>query len=91
MRYAVLLTTLLVLTLSACGKPATDAWAAGFANKVCPVEGGAVVTDDPALVVEYQGRKIGFCCAGCPQKFRRDPEVFMEKMRKDPTKYGYRD
>ncbi len=91
MRCAILLTALLAFTLVACGKPSTDAWAARFNNRICPVRGGEVVTDNPALVVEYEGKKIGFCCAGCPQEFRKNPAKFMEEMRKDPAKYGYRE
>ncbi len=85
------LLALLLLALPACGHATVDPWEAGFANKVCPVEGGAVVTDDPALAVVYQGKKIGFCCASCPERFRKDPEKYMDAMRKDPAKYGYRD
>ena len=85
------LLAVLFLALPSCGKSAPDPWAAGFANKICPVQGSAVVTDDPALALEYEGHKIGFCCAGCPQEFRKNPTKFMDLMRKEPAKYGYRD
>ncbi|MGE0229716.1 MAG: hypothetical protein AB7U23_14525 [Dehalococcoidia bacterium] len=78
----------LSISLSACGR--ADPWEAGFANKICPVQGGEIDTENPGLVVEYQGEKIGFCCPGCPQEFQGDPERFMEEMRSNPSAYGYR-
>lgn len=78
----------LATSLSACGQ--SDPWEQGFANKICPVQGGEIDTQNPALAVEYQGEKIGFCCPGCPQDFRRSPENFMQEMRTNPSAYGYR-
>ena len=47
------------------------AGAAAVINTQCPIMGGKV---DPAtvpanLVREFGGKKIGFCCAGCPPKW----------------------
>lgn len=78
----------LAASLAACGQ--TDPWEQGFANKICPVQGGEIDTSNPLLVAHYQGEKIGFCCPGCPQEFQRDPERFMNEMRSDPGAYGYR-
>jgi YHS domain-containing protein len=85
-RLAVL--AVVALSLSACGQ--ADPWDQGFANKICPVQGGEIDTENPALAVQYQGQRIGFCCPGCPQEFRGDPERYMDEMRKDPAQYGYR-
>lgn len=79
---------LLAPSLAGCGQG--DPWELGFANRVCPVQGGEIDPSNPALAVEYQGEKIGFCCAGCPEEFRRSPETFMAEMRGDPAAYGYR-
>lgn len=43
----------------------------GFANTKCPIMGHPI---DPKrvpdhLIREYKGQKIGFCCAGCPEKW----------------------
>ena len=43
----------------------------GFANTKCPIMGSPI---DPAkvtpdLVRVYNGKKIGFCCAGCPARW----------------------
>ncbi|MGE0193909.1 MAG: hypothetical protein AB7T63_17930 [Planctomycetota bacterium] len=82
------LLAVLAVSVAACGQ--TDPWEQGFANKICPVQGGEIDTANPSLVVHYQGEKIGFCCPGCPQEFQRDPERFMNEMRSDPATYGYR-
>ena len=80
---------LFAIVLTACGGP-TDPWEMGFANRLCPVQGGEVVTDNPALVVNHDGQRIGFCCPGCPETFRANPEKFMEVLRSEAEIYGYR-
>ena len=47
-------------------------------NKVCPVLEGKVDKDTP-YTAEYQGKKIGLCCAECAEKFKADPGRYMEK------------
>jgi YHS domain-containing protein len=49
-------------------------------NKVCPVEGGEV---DAATVVDYKGKLIGFCCAGCDVEFKKDPAKYMAVVDKE--------
>jgi YHS domain-containing protein len=78
----------LAAALSACGQG--DPWEQGFANRICPVQGGEIDTANAALVVEHEGEKIGFCCPGCPEEFRRTPDRYMQQMRADPSAYGYR-
>jgi len=44
---------------------------AGFINTKCPIMGGSI---NPAkvperLIREYKGRKVAFCCGGCPSKW----------------------
>jgi YHS domain-containing protein len=46
-------------------------------NLICPVMGNEV---DPEVFVEYEGRVIGFCCAGCDAKFLEDPEKYLKKV-----------
>jgi len=40
-------------------------------NAVCPMMGGKFNPNKVAskLVREHNGRKVGFCCAGCPEKW----------------------
>jgi Cu(I)/Ag(I) efflux system membrane fusion protein len=44
----------------------------------CPVMGGAI---NKAVHVDYEHRRIYFCCAGCEGTFLKDPEAYLEKMR----------
>lgn len=50
-------------------------------NNVCPVMGGEVSKDTP-YKTEYKGKTIGFCCSGCIEKFKADPEKYMAKIQK---------
>lgn len=90
MRTILIIASAVVLAslLSACGNG--DPWEQGFANRICPVQGGEIDTENPTLAVEYEGQRIGFCCPGCPQEFQRSPERYMEEMRTNPSAYGYR-
>ena len=50
---------------------AAQAAPAAFANTKCPIMGSPI---DPAKVPEslarvYKGKKIAFCCAGCPAQW----------------------
>lgn len=74
----VALASLLVVTGCGNGHDHGDGGkAVKVANTVCPVMGkklpAAGVSAD--LVREYKGRKIGFCCAGCPKKWDKLPDA----------------
>lgn len=43
----------------------------------CPVMGGAI---NKQLYTEYQGKKVYFCCAGCKEKFEKEPEKYLDKL-----------
>lgn len=43
----------------------------------CPVLGGKI---DNKVYVDYQGKRIYFCCAGCIDTFKKDPEKYLKKM-----------
>ncbi len=45
---------------------------------VCPVLGGNI---DKKVYVDYQGKRIYFCCPGCDAEFQKDPEKFMKKIQ----------
>ena len=50
---------------------------AEIAQKLCPV------TDDPInpdIFVDYNGRRIYFCCGACPAEFKKDPEKYVKKV-----------
>jgi uncharacterized membrane protein/YHS domain-containing protein len=47
-------------------------------NAMCPV-----MTDqpaDPALIVVYQGKKVAFCCSVCVNRFKADPERYLDRL-----------
>lgn len=43
----------------------------------CPVTGGAV---DPKVFVEYEGRRIYYCCPGCDRKLKADPDRYLSNL-----------
>jgi YHS domain-containing protein len=50
----------------------------GFTNQVkCPVSGKPI---NPAASLEHEGKKVYFCCEGCPNAFKADPEKFLAKL-----------
>lgn len=53
-------------------------------NQVCPVLGDKV--NPKVETVEYKGKVYGFCCAGCDEKFKADPEKYSSLLSKDGKK-----
>ena len=50
----------------------------GFTRQTkCPVSGKPINAD---VSVDLKGKKVYFCCPGCPPAFEKDPEKFMEKL-----------
>ena len=47
------------------------------AQSKCPVLGNKI---DEKVFVDYQGKRIYFCCAGCIDEFKKDPEKYLKKM-----------
>ncbi|MFH1868959.1 MAG: YHS domain-containing protein [Candidatus Omnitrophota bacterium] len=63
-----------------CGLPGAEGLKEGeVCNTTCPVMGGEVAKDTP-FKAEYNGKTIGFCCAGCVEAFNKDPEKYKEKL-----------
>ena len=49
-------------------------------NKVtCPVSGSTFNKSDAHGSMEYNGKTYYFCCAGCKEKFEKDPEKYTKK------------
>ncbi|MHB9074052.1 MAG: YHS domain-containing protein [Desulfobaccales bacterium] len=44
---------------------------------VCPVLAGNI---DKKVYADYKGKRIYFCCEGCDQEFKKDPEKYMKKL-----------
>jgi YHS domain-containing protein len=58
-------------------KAATEAVAKGE-QTTCPVMEGNKI--DKSVFVEYQGKKVYFCCADCKGKFLAEPEKYLAKL-----------
>lgn len=59
---------------------AVEATAVSFANAKCPIMGGKPTVE---LITEYDGKTIGFCCEGCPEKWSElDDETKVETFAK---------
>ncbi len=54
-------------------------------NTICPVMGNPV--DPKAPTIEYKGKLIGFCCDGCDDKFKAEPEKYLKNLNNDGTKF----
>jgi YHS domain-containing protein len=35
---------------------------------------------DSKYFADYQGKRIYFCCSGCIEEFKKDPEKYLKKM-----------
>jgi YHS domain-containing protein len=46
----------------------------------CPVMG---FKPSEKFYVDYKGKRIFFCCASCPDQFKKDPDKYMKKLEED--------
>jgi len=46
---------------------------------MCPVMGGKI---NSAVYADYEGKRVYFCCAGCVEKFKKDPAKYVAKVEK---------
>ncbi len=46
---------------------------------VCPVS-GEPVSKDTNITYTYKGTKYRFCCQGCIEAFKKDPEKYIKNM-----------
>ena len=44
---------------------------------MCPIMDAPINKD---LFVEYEGKKVYFCCAGCEKLFKENPEKYLAKL-----------
>ncbi len=75
----VLLMCLLVLILfstTGCKKKSEPA-ATVVEQTTCPVMDGPI---NKNLYVKYKGKKVYFCCPGCQEKFKAEPEKYLSKL-----------
>ena len=46
----------------------------------CPVTGQALGSMGKPVVYNHEGREIRFCCAGCVEQFKKEPQKFIDKL-----------
>jgi len=47
---------------------------------LCPIMGGAINTN---LFVDALGKRVYFCCGGCPKAFKKNPAKYIAKLEED--------
>ncbi len=47
-------------------------------QETCPVSGKTL--GEKNVFVDYEGRRIYFCCEGCPSDFEKNPQKFLQAM-----------
>lgn len=52
----------------------------------CPITGEPV---DKAISMEYKGRTVYFCCAGCKETFLKSPETYLKSSETEPSGPDY--
>ena len=61
--------------MAGCGPSETEAKAGPQAT--CPMMGTPI---DKKVFVDYNGKRVYFCCDECPAKFEADADAMMKKM-----------
>jgi YHS domain-containing protein len=56
---------------------AADSPGKGNPQVNCPVMGGTI---DKSVYTDYQGKRIYFCCSGCVEDFKKNPDKYLKKM-----------
>jgi len=71
-------TLFLALILTAVAAGGSLGAAEAKPQTVCPVLAGNI---DKNIYVDYQGKRIYFCCQGCDVEFKNNPEKYMKKLK----------
>jgi YHS domain-containing protein len=56
---------------------AADSPGKGKPQTLCPVMAGKI---DKNVYTDYQGKRIYFCCSGCIDDFKKNPDKYMKQM-----------
>jgi YHS domain-containing protein len=60
----------------------TSSKAVNVGNKICPVT-DEKIDENAKVTYEYQGKIYNFCCAACPEEFKKDPDKYIQKVNKE--------
>jgi len=70
-----------ILALALAAFAAGSLWAADpKPQTTCPVLAGDI---DRSVYVDYQGKRIYFCCKGCDAEFKKNPEKYIKKLQEE--------
>ncbi len=50
------------------------------AQTTCPVMGGKI---NKEVYMDYEGKRVYFCCPSCIAEFEKDPETYMKKITEE--------
>ena len=59
------------------GKVSGSGASVGKAQATCPVMGGKI---DKKIFADHEGKRVYFCCDGCPETFKKDPAKYIKKL-----------
>jgi YHS domain-containing protein len=68
----------LAVTLMMVGPVWAQGQTQGKTQTKCPVLAGNV---DKKVYTDYKGHRYYFCCKGCDEQFKKNPEKYIEKMK----------
>ena len=54
---------------------AGSAWA--MPQEKCPITGGTI---NKSAYTDYNGKRVYFCCSGCPATFLKEPDKYIQQM-----------
>ena len=68
--------------------PQAESAAVDAGNKICPVSGEQIDKDvgegfKPSPTYEYEGKIYNFCCAGCIDEFKKEPQKYIDKVNQE--------
>jgi YHS domain-containing protein len=67
------------------GTAKTQDAAASKTEKTCPVTGEKIPRDSK-ITYAYKGKVYKFCCGDCIEKFKKDPEKYIGKVKENTAK-----
>jgi YHS domain-containing protein len=62
--------------------PVVAVAAVNVGNKICPVMGDKI-DDKFKVTYEYEGKIYNFCCPGCIESFKKDPQKYIRKVEEE--------
>ncbi len=77
LRKTMVLVAMAVILLFGGNTPAATESSKGNPQTTCPVMGGKI---DKKVFLDYQGKRIYFCCTGCVDDFKKNPEQYLKKL-----------